>query len=200
VASEDPDVEFLSAHHPLLQAVRLYYKDNRDSLHPVAKVTLTGARHIRTMESSFINLDTGEILDSETSEIFLSKMVTEGQTYPDDPDLDEDTIVEMARRADEVFVGRVGEKERELRRINDALISNRLASLEASFKAKETKKLELLERARLHGRDPRYIRMLEGGLNNIRNEYERKRTEIDAGRTVRKEYSTIAAGYLEATR
>ena len=218
VASEDPEVEFLSAHHPLLRAVRLYYKDNQDSLHPVAKVTLavapvsgkflyrlylvemTGARHVRTLESSFINLDTSEVLDSESSEIILSRMVTEGQTYLGDPDLEEEAIVEMARRADEVFVERIGEKERELRRINDALISNRLASLEASFKAKETKKLELLERGRRDERDPRYIRMLEGGLNNIRNDYERKRAEIEAGRTVRKEYSLIAAGYLEATR
>jgi hypothetical protein len=218
VASEDSEVEFLSAHHPLLRAVRLYYKYNQDSLHPVAKVALgkasvagnylyrlylvemTGARHVRTLESSFINLDTSEVLDSETSEVLLSRMVTEGKTCPDDPVLDEETVVEKARRADEVFVERIGEKERELRRINDALISNRIASLEASFKAKETKKMELLEKGRRGGKDPRYIRMLEGGLKNIRTDYERKRTEIEAGRTVRKEYSLIAAGYLEATR
>ena len=108
--------------------------------------------------------------------------------------------MEMARRADEVFVERIGEKERELRRINDALISNRLASLEASFKAKETKKMELLERGRRDERATRYIRMLEGGLNNIRNDYKRKRADIEAGRTVRKEYSLIAAGYIESTR
>lgn len=218
VASEDTEVEFLSAHHPLLRAVRLYYKDNQDSLHPVAKVALgkapvagkflyrlylvemTGARHVRTLESSFINLDTSDVLDSETSEVLLSRIVTEGKTCPDDPLLTEVTIDEMARKADEVFIARIGEKERELRRINDALVANRIASLEASFKAKETKKLELLDRAKRGGKDPRYIRMLEGGLKNIRNDYERKRAEIEAGRTVRKEYSLIAAGYLEATR
>lgn len=218
VASEEPEVEFLSAHHPLLRAVRLYYKDNQESLHPVAKVRLekapiagkflyrvylvemTGARHDRTLESSFIDLDTSEVLDSETSEVLLSQMVTEGKTYPGDPVFDEEWIMKMARRADEVFVERIGEKERELRRINDALISNRLSSLEASFKAKEKKKLELLERGKRGGKNPRYIRMLEGGLKNIRSDYERKRSEIDAGRTVRKEFSLIAAGFLEATR
>lgn len=217
LAAENPDVEFFAAHHPLIKAVKHYYDLHLEQLHPVARIRLEGApvngqflyriylvemkgaRRRKTLETAFAEVGTERVLDGDTSEILLSEMVTRGRTLPDFPAIEKEMIRKLCMLAEEEFVSRLSAQEQELTRSNEALINNRLASLEASYRAREAKQLKRHQSAMEKQQSHRYIRMVEGGLRNMKNEYARKREEIEEGRSVGKSFRLVAAGFLEAT-
>ena len=94
---------------------------------------------------------------------------------------------------------RIQKRKDELTRSNEALVADRFSSLEQSFNAKIAKKQELLESARNKHSAPQYIRMLEGGLRNLHQDFANKRDAIDKQRHLSIHFNTVAAGVLRIT-
>jgi superfamily II DNA or RNA helicase len=215
-ANEDPSLEFITGHHPLIQSIVAHYRIARSELHPVSivriaatdvtpgsyfySVELTQASGVRPrlyLETTFVSIASSEVLPPDQSRQLLGKVIEEGS------DASRDTLgvsLEHAMRARSVALEAVGqrikERSEELGRANERLADAQLASLKASYEARQRQKTAMLEQARARGREARYTRMLEGTLRNMRTEYETKVAKVNSTRAFDVSFSTVAAGLV----
>ena len=215
-ALQQRTLHFINIYHPLVAAIKSHYLENPGELHPVAKVQVQTnavpegeylymihlidiqcARPRNLLEIIFVPCDSGlRQVSSETGELLLSHMVTKGKTYEDFNGYEEDVMMKFIEQGNKILETRITQRKNDAERINEALVVGRLASLDRSFEVKIGKKKELLTRANQKGADPRYIRMLEGGIRNLNTEYERKRGQLEAQRQVSISYKPKAGGIL----
>jgi hypothetical protein len=149
------------------------------------------ARPFRSLETIFISYGKGEIIGEELSEDLLNETITNGETLETFPRIPPETNRKLIQLAEDEFGKRIANKRAEIERINEAIISSRLASLEQSFKAKDQKKKELLDRAKSKQAAAQYIRMLEGGVRNLKVGYELKRQELEDARRVNVSFKQV---------
>lgn len=214
----NPNTELITIYHPIVRAMVRHYETHTDEMHPVAKIELvtdsfeeneyvylvclieaSAARPYRSLESVYVRMDSHDVLDDDDSEDLLFDMISSGDTLEHTPKISREAIDEAIGIASEVLGQRINKWKEDLKRTNEALVSNRLNSLEQSYQTKYEKKTELLRRAYEKESAPQYIRMLEGGLRNLTSDYEHKKSEIEKGRHVSLSFNEIAAGFLKVT-
>jgi hypothetical protein len=82
--------------------------------------------------------------------------------------------------------------ERDARKLNDALVSSRLASLERTYEAKSRRVQGYLAKAY----EPRIRRMRQAQLRNLEARFEADKAELEARRAVTTTFSIRLAGVL----
>lgn len=214
-AEEDREVEFLTFYHPLIRAVSQYYNEHRSELHPVSYVRvrsgevpagtyawflylteITGARPLRDIELVGLRLASGELLGEDGSDALLASLVDRAEAVP--PAQREARVSEeIVARADNALAARLDARFTERQRFNDALVTNRRASVEESFKRVEALRQLGIVNARLRERRDSYIRGLETALRNLREAHHAKVREIEAGRVLGKSFQLCGAGVVE---
>ena len=214
-AFDNPDLEFVNIGHPITRAITAYYQNHRDELHPVARISLNSsqfpesdflyfiyllevnaARSHRSLETIFVSLDSDIPINEDLGEDLMNEITTKGETLSTFPRISVEEGYKTKQIADDEFGKRITQKRQEIESINDALISARLTSLEQSFTTKYQKKQELLDRARHKRSAPQYIRMVEGGMRNLKVAYEMKRNELEDARKIYINFNPVGAGYL----
>jgi len=217
-AFENPELEFLNIGHPIVRAIGAYYENRREELHPAARICLNynnvaegdylymvyllevkAARPFRSLETIFISYGEAEIIGEELIEDLLNETTTNGETLESFPRISPETNRKLIQLAEDEFGKRIEKKRKEIERINEAIISSRLASLEQSFTAKHQKKKELLDRAKAKKAAAQYIRMLDGGVRNLRVGYELKTQELEDARRINVSFKQVCGGFLSIT-
>lgn len=214
-AFENPELEFINISHPIIRTIGAYYENHREELHPVARINLNSenfsngdylymvyllevkaARSFRSLETIFVSYRDAVSIGEELSEDLVNEMITNGETLDPFPRPSPDTNKRVTQVAEDEFGKRIEKKRLEIERINEALISSRMASLEQSFKAKKQKREELLDRAKAKVVAPQYIRMLDGGLRNLKMTHELKKQELEDAKKIYVSFNQVCAGFL----
>jgi hypothetical protein len=217
-AFDDPDLEYVNIHHPLVRSIVGYYRYKPDELHPVARIQMKsdmvpagdylyflylleakGARSYHDIESVFVSAVDGNVLTKDTGEALVSEMVTLGTTLDAFPQPPKSTIKQLINYVNDVLGSRIQALKNEMQKTNEAMIASRLTSLEQSLEIKLQKKQKLLDMAVAKQSAGQYIRMLEGGLRNLQADYNRRKKDIEDRRTIQLSFQELGAGYLRVT-
>ncbi len=216
VAEKDKDLTFIHVRHFFIRAIVNEYRQGGGQFHPVARVrldaadsipagaylylvaraTIRAAREQDTLLPAIVNLESLDALDEDTSEICLARMVSEGKDSPV-PAIENEVLQRAYAAAESVLAERFQTRRDSAERLNQAFVDARLASVRESYRLKIERKQGLLERARAHNQQASYLRMLEGGIRNLKAEQESREAEIERLRSVTAEHAIIAAGILE---
>lgn len=130
-------------------------------------------------------------LDEAVSDALLH-LLHGASAAPSDTSPGEDLDAALVQLDEAFHARRVGEL-RELRERNGALVSRRVASLEAYYKSRLARVREALDSAT----DERIIRMRRAERSRIEGDYARKRREIEGRREADIIADRIAIGLLE---
>jgi superfamily II DNA or RNA helicase len=217
VAEANPDVEFLTFYHPLIRAVSRYYDTRPTELHAASYVRLrsgtiaigvyawflyiveiTGARPLKDLELVALRLTDASVLSSDDSEALLGEMLVAADSVP--PAQRSERVDERhVRQADDALAARLEAWFLERQRLNEALVTHRLTSIEQTFKRTQQLREDGITVARMRERRDSYIRGLETALRNLRAAHEVTVREITAGRTLGKSFKLRGAGVVEVT-
>jgi superfamily II DNA or RNA helicase len=216
LALMDHEVEFITNTHPIIRAICRWYDRHRDELHPISAlvrqtnrlspghylysvhlVEATGARPSRSLEAIFAGLTDSVIVAGDEAEDLMSELVTLADTTTTKPNVEPSALRAALQRIDQALGERISAMRSDLSRLNDVIVSQRVASLRQSFAGRIEKREQLLARARHRGAAPQYIRMLEGSIRNAREEWAHREAELERGRSVNVSFTTIALGILE---
>jgi superfamily II DNA or RNA helicase len=215
-AFENSALDFLTIHHPLVKAVATHYRTDSSSMHAVARVAMTsaaapsgrylflvyllevkGLRNLLQFLPVFVNVATGARLTPDQNETLLSEIVAKGRTMDGVPDLSPDVLRRSFDQADAAFSDHLSDILDDLRRSNEALIANRLSTVEASFAAKLSRQRRRLSTQGRRTLDPRYVRMIEGTIRRLEMELQARRREIEAARRVEPLFDVLAGGVVD---
>jgi superfamily II DNA or RNA helicase len=214
-AVQDEEVELINGQHPFVRAIIEYYVQHSDRLPPTSCISVTtstasaadyayfvfvleqhAVRSGTTLEPVFMSIVDGRPLPPDAAEHLLSEMVICGTTLMPALALPVERVDELWQVAQEVLSETVRRKRAELERNNADLIARQLATLRASYQSKRGKKSALLEKAVAAGRQPQYIRMLEGTIRKIDSAQEQREREIEFTRRVAVGSELIAVGLV----
>ena len=214
----EDDIELLSEHHPLIRAIAAEYERTPALLHPVAAVQLqTGlvpagdylyflylltqrdaVRGGKTIEAIFITAD-GTLVEEEHCPELLHLMTTEGTTPGELPSVPAD----MVDSIQDVAIAELDRRRRtrleKLRRMNNILIDNRLASMRSTYEIRRSRLQSRLVKGEANRSDERYLRMIRGNLRNIEADFDEQVASLEQSRHADIGFSCFAAGALEVT-
>jgi len=216
VAERDKGLTFIHVRHFFIRAIVNEYSQSGGHFHPVARLrlapsdcippgnylylvaraTIRAAREQDALLPALVSLESFEALDEDAAELCLARMVSEGEDLPG-PALDNDTLHRAYAAAESVLGERFQARRDGVERLNQAFVDARLASVKESYRVKIERKQALLERARAQNQQPSYLRMLEGGIRNLKAEQANREVEIEQLRSVTAEHALIAAGVLQ---
>jgi superfamily II DNA or RNA helicase len=217
VAEQDPDVSFVHVRHFLVRGIVAYYRENSNAFHRVARIAIhrdTGippgqylylvaravifaAQRRNALLPVLVGIGSREFLNEDACEVALGTMIREGVTPDEFPAMEVDGIQSAYELAVEVLERRFDAQKKDAVRVNSAMVDARLTSVQQSYQVKILKKRQLLASAAQKGRDPRYVRMLQGYIRNLEQERSIRLEEIEKFRSVTGQFDTIAAGFLE---
>lgn len=167
-----------------------------DYLYLVARATIRAAREYDALLPIFVNLQSLEAIDEDGAEHCLGRMVGEG-TDIQVPDFDATAIDRALKTAESILAERFQLRRDGIERLNQAFVDARLASVQESYRLKIQRKNNLLERAQAANQQRSYIRMLEGGIRNLKAERESRESGIERLRSLTAEHALTAAGILQ---
>jgi superfamily II DNA or RNA helicase len=216
VAERDKDLTFIHVRHFFIRAIVNEYRQGEGHFHPVARlnvapsdalrcgdylylvarVTIRAAREQDALLPAIVSLESLEALDEDAAEICLARMVSEGRDSPV-PAFDSESLRRAYAAAESVLAERFQARRDGVERLNQAFVDARLASVRESYRLRIERKRALLEKARAHNQQASYLRMLEGGIRNLKAEQESREAEIERLRSVTAEHAIIAAGVLQ---
>lgn len=218
-ADANKKLDFLTFYHPIIRAIKSYYAEHQEELFPVSSLRIphqslpigdnvwflflteiTGAHPYKDLEAVVLSMSDGIPLGPDESESLLWEMIQRGES--EDPTIHsaEPVLPELVNGAEEFLIERLQAKFAERKRLNESVVERRLASLEETFQRTLRKREEQLRQAHMRGHQDRIIRMREGGIRNLKADYERKKLDIEAGRLLGMSYQLRGAGLLRVTR
>ncbi len=216
-AEEDPRLSLLTFYHPLIRTVHGHYKNQLAQLHPACYVRLRsedisdgryawllhsseigGARPQRNVELVALDLQNREALDEDDSETLLWQMVADAESVPEARrhlELEADVL----DLAEDLFVSRLNVRFEARKRLNEALVANRLASLSETYRRNREIRGQRVREARQRGRRASYIKGLETRIRTLEAGYQDKVREIEANRELSRSYRLCAGGIVEVS-
>jgi superfamily II DNA or RNA helicase/DNA-directed RNA polymerase subunit H (RpoH/RPB5) len=216
IAYNDSAIELINGQHVLVRSVIAYYEAHFDRLHPVSRIQVNiswrgissgdyiyflylieqhSANPGKTLEAVFLLVSTGDVVDEDESEKLLSELVTKGETL-EAIKVSGVVVDRVHQKAEGILGERLHRRKSELERVNNDIIERRLASVEATYKAKRESVSSMLEQARSEKQDPRIIRMKESQINNIDSKNEDTLRKIEDARRISLQWNLIAAGVV----
>lgn len=216
-ADANKTLDFLTFYHPVIRAIKSYYAEHQDELFPVSSLRIahpffpagdyawflflteiTGAHPYKDLEAVVLPMLGRTPLSSDESESLLWDLIQRGESG--DKSLTPPVHQELVNAAEEVLVERLEEKFEARKRLNESVVERRLSSLEETFQRTLRKREEQLRQSQVRGHQDRIIRMREGGIRNLKADYERKKLDIEAGRRLGRSYKLEGAGLLHVRR
>jgi superfamily II DNA or RNA helicase len=217
LAERLPEVAYVHVRHFFVRGIVAYYRDHAESFHRVARISLRECKEIRRGEYLYlvgrarlhaarernallpvlVRMPDLHVMDELTSEIALGHMIREGTPPEGLPELDPNLLERAYAKAYETLEERFRRSKQEAARVNDAMVTSRIASLQQSYDVKVQKKRHLLSQAIDRHRDARYIRMLEGYIRHLERERQAKVNQVEELRQLTGDFAEIAAGYLK---
>lgn len=216
VAYQEQEIEFFNVFHPVVKAIVKHYEENREKLHPVARMCLSydklnkghyvyfiylvemnSMKSSRDFEPVFVSFETKEIIAQNQSWEFFVKLITDATTLDYSPNLDTATLEGLSNIAEEEFGRRIEYKKDKLTKINEDIANSRLESIKRSYEVKIKKRTEMLQKAQTKQSDQRIIRMHEAARRNTEAEYKRKSEEVEEKKMLGIKYDLIAAGLVK---
>jgi len=189
-AMRDGRVELVSATHPLVRAIAKHYENKPALVHPVtslqvhsdavpageylfiwASVEETGVREGRSLWTVVISVNGDTVPDEDASEMLIHHMVLRGTTWPEFETPPREMSAELFQRARNTLFARHQRYRQNALKRNAALVQQRLASLESSYRAKRVERERRLEVNRLRG-NQRVIPLFEAQLRRLEAEFE----------------------------
>jgi hypothetical protein len=215
-ADANKALDFLTFYHPIIRAIKNYYAEHQDELFPVSSLRIThpsiqagdyiwflflteitGAYPYKDLEAVVLPMSGHTPLSSDESESLLWELIQRGDSG--DKSVNPPVQQELVNIAEDVLVERLEAKFEERKRLNESIVERRLASLEETFQRTLRKREEQLHQSQLRGHQDRIIRMREGGIRNLKADYERKKFDIEAGRRLGRSYKLEGAGLLHVS-
>jgi len=215
-ADANKTLDFLTFYHPIIRAIKSYYAEHQDELFPVSSLRLahsthpvgdyvwllflteiTGAHPYKDLEAVVLPMSGRIPLSSDESESLLWELIQRGESG--DKSLTPPVRQELVNMAEDVLVERLEAKFEERKRLNESVVEGRLASLEETFRRTLRKREEQLRQSQIKGHQDRIIRMREGGIRNLKADYERKKLDVEAGRRLGRSYQLQGAGLLHVS-
>jgi ATP-dependent helicase HepA len=214
-AHDESALEFINVLHPLVTAIVDLYRSREHinrAFHValrtssieagfyfffVYRLSVTAARPYTTLEGVVLNDDLELVRQGPEAEALLGELVERGESSTDPVTVDAVRARDAVAAAEKAYLEyqlAVVESERIT---NDAFVDQRLATLNAFYRKNIHRKQDLLTRAELGNRDPRYIRMLRSEVARLEGERETKTGRHEELRHVAAEHVTIASGVLE---
>ncbi len=153
-ANRDKGLIFINNNHPVIRNIVHYYSSHRNDLYPVSKIQIhtdnfheglyfyfvfllefSGARSEKRLEYIVINSQSFETYTGDQAEAFLGILYEKGETPVASIENETTTSSRMEAKdiAEETIHRLRASKEAELRRVNDSLIDDRIASLNKSY-------------------------------------------------------------------
>jgi hypothetical protein len=206
LARQRPNLEFVTARHPLALAAREYFEVASEEGFPVATIEVSGPpkesgsgyffiylQNVRSA-SSKVSLETFVVLDDgtlapETAEGILSAF-QDGRAQPSIVERDDEELLKALAKSDLLMASKRHEVEREARRRNEAILAARQAAVMNSFDAR----INRVEGAATKVIDKRLQRMYASQLDRLRAQRDNKLEELQLGREVDVSSSLLAGG------
>ena len=214
VAFEQPTVDHLHNQHPLIKAIASFYADNPDRIPPasrlklhtdmvvpgvycfgLADVTEEGLQAGRSVWAEVYSIDREQTLPADKAEQLVHEMVTKGQDwegFEGPPGPEAIAILDLLQ---EHIGQRLIDRKRDATRQNGARVDARLASLEASYRAKRRIREQQLA-IQVERQNRRVIPLFEAQLARLDAEYEGRRRKLERGREVTVEHEMTAFGFV----
>ena len=221
IAFKHADIEFLGAHHPVVQLAVEYYRNNRDQLHPVSRFALmrsgnapggtylyllfavrieAGANRKR-MDAIFVRLpDDGggfSVLDDRACSLLLGELIREGKTTDSGENWQSPSLDQVLERGHDAFLDRVTEIRQRAEDRNRAVVQTRLASLEKRHLTHLERVQERLANAERLGQAERIIRLYRGQIRNMKQDYEVRRSALQGDMEISMEPQLVGAGVVQ---
>ena len=214
-AEENPRLSLLTFYNPLTRTVQKHYSDHLEQLHPACYIRLSservpagryawllysseigGVRPRRDLELVALDIQHGEAVNEDDSEMLLWQMVAEADSVPESKrylELD----LDLLDRAEDLFVSRLNARFESRKRMNEALVANRLASLRETYQRNQQIREQRVREARERDRRASYIKGLETRIRTLEAGYDSKVQEIEASRELSRSYKLCAGGIVE---
>jgi SNF2 family DNA or RNA helicase len=215
IAERNRDVVFVHVRHFFVKAIINEYRKDEQHLHRVAQVrlekadkippgdylyllsraTIRSAREQDVLMPILVDLETLEVVEEDLSELCLGTMVSEGMDAAH-LSVDQAALQEAFGVAASAMAERIHARREVAERLNQAFVDARLSSVRESYRLKIARKQALLESALQKRQRASYVRMLEGGIRNLKSEQDAREAEIERLRFVTAEHAVTAAGIL----
>lgn len=213
-AVENGAWEFITAAHPLVRAIAKRYDEQPTLVHPVtamevvttaispgeylflwASIEETGIRGGRSLWAAVVSADGSVVADAETSEMLLHHMVLTGRRWEDFESPPEEINASLLDRAKETLLARHSAYRRDVKRRNEALVDQRLASLESSYRVKRSERQGRLDENRLRGNE-RAAKLFEAQLRKLESDFAERCRQIEEQKTVAVSWAIEGGGYV----
>ena len=215
-ALEDPELEFLAPHHPILLLAVEHYQGRSEELHPTTsvaisadgelppgeyiyllfQVTITAGRERHRLVPFLVSTMTGEPVGRHLTSITFGRMLRDGLDW-DIESWNGEAAEELLESLELKFLEYMARERVDIIARQQARTKTRLVSLESSFSKKVERKKELLNEARSEGKPHHYLRLLEGTIRSLEADFGQRRSELEAESEVRMSHALVANGVLK---
>jgi len=214
VALSRPAVDLINANHPLVRAIAKYYDEKPTLVHPVTAVTVgsatvptgeylflwasveeTGIRAGRTLWAVLVEAGGNGVPDAETSETLLHEMILRGERWDDFEAPPAEFTEQLLTKGIEAIVARHQAYRVSIRRRNNGLVEQRLASLDATYRTKKEERERRLFENRVRGND-RAVTLFEAQLRKLESDFDEATRRVEAQREVSVSWNIEGGGYV----
>jgi hypothetical protein len=214
IAIESPTVEHIHAHHPLVRSILRFHDQAPDRTPPLsraivrsqgftageyffawAEIIEEGLQGGRSVWAEAVRLDDGQRLSPDEAETLIYHAVVKGGPWENFPDPEPTAILELLTSCEDQMRDRVATRRAEALRQNSARVDARVASLEASHRAKLREREARLQYHQERANE-RVIPLFEAQIRKLEADYEERRRKLEAGRRVAVSYTLSGAGLL----
>lgn len=213
-AMENPRLELITVRHPLVRAVAARYDADATLIHPVtavqissdavppgeymfgwAAVTETGLRAGLSLWAEAMEVGTDVSVDGEAAEMLLHHMVVRGQRWEDFEAPPAEFTADLFDRLRDHIARRHAAYRAEAKRRNQAMVEQRLASLEASFRVKLGERQRRLDE-NIRRENEKVIPLFRRQIEKLEAEHEERTRQIEQQRDLSVSWDIEGAGYV----
>lgn len=215
IARLHPAIDLINANHPLVRAIAKHYDDKPTLVHPVtaiavpssavspgeylflwASVEESGMRAGRTLWAVLVEAGSGIVPDPEASEALLHEMIIKGARWDDFEAPPSNFTERLLEAGIEALVARHQRYRSSIRRRNDNLVEQRLASLEATYRTKKEERERRLFEIRLRNNKAQVIALFEAQLRKLEADFAESTRRVELQREVAVSWSIEGGGYV----
>ncbi len=215
--SEHPSAEVIHGRHPLIRfalkrleqetdwthrcfALRVPWKNESKKLaFSVFLVEYSGTRPHTDLITIAYDIETGSVLDPETSHDYIAKALDAGETFDPPPKVDPSNASEWRQAIEDALDKHLSEQLSRERRLNSARSARRRAAIEQTLRAKVKAAEQRLSKSKQSAASDFPIRMAAARVERAREKLESFRSEVEETREVHYETEHVAVGLLHLT-
>jgi len=213
-ALRNPQLELMTAVHPLVRAIAQRYGNNPILVHPVtalqvvsnavpageylflwASVEDAGMRAGRSLWAVAISADGTFVPEADASETLLHHMVLRGERWEGFEAPPAEFTRSLFEQAESTLYERHAVYRRDMEKRNKIRVQQRLSSLETSYRVMRAERERRLMENRLRENE-RAVRLFEAQLRKLESGYEERCRQAEASQVFSSDFGIEGAGYV----